>query len=343
MVILIGSSTKARDSNFLQLIFDEFWKYEILNVNIIEINYDEIDDAINFTIYTYFPYAIRNCSKANVRIIATNLTQFDHQKAAFFPRKLSNFYQCPLKVVTFDTPSGIEVILTRNRNGTIIDFNGLEGMLLKTISERLHFQVKIVLPVELWGNIYENGSADGAMKLMMDRMVNLSIGLFHQTYQYNSFFDLSSTYYSTYFCFVVPPGRPYTSIEKLLQPFRNDVWHILLFAILIVIILKIVCIKSSVNGIIKSITMQDFIRVVMGIDLIRFPKSLWSKVFLMILIFGTLILRTIYQSSLINFLVTTKNFPPLQSIEDMIDERFTLYFLQPMLFLIDFIPNIRPM
>lgn len=343
VVILFRSLTDASTGNDLQIIFDEFWKYEILNVNIIQINDNGASNTLNFTTYTYFPYALHNCSKANVRIIATNLTKFNQQTIAFFPKKLSNFYHCPLKLITFDTPSGIEVILTRNRRGEIIDFNGLEGMLLKTLSQSLGFRTKIFIPEKLWGNIYENGTADGAMKLMMDRMVNLSIGLFHQTYQYNALFDLSSSYYSTYFCFVVPPGRPYTSIEKLLQPFSNDIWYILLTVILIVIALKMLSIRSPANGIMKSVKMQDFIRIGMGIDLLRFPKSMCAKIFLMILIFGSLILRTIYQSSLINFLVTTRNFSAAQSIEDMVNQGFAIYFLQPMLFLVDFIPNIRPM
>lgn len=243
VVILFRSSAEANSGNDLQIIFDEFWKYEILNVNIIQINYNGANNTLNFTTYTYFPYTPpQNCNKANVRTIATNLIQFSQQTIAFFPKKLTNFYHCSLNLITFDTPSGIEVILTRNGSGEIIDYSGLEGMLLKTLSQRLNFRARIIIPEELWGNIYENGTADGAMKLMMDRMVNFSIGLFHQTYQYNALFDLSSSYYSTYFCFVVPPGRPYTSIEKLLQPFRNEVWYILLIVILIVIALKMLCI-----------------------------------------------------------------------------------------------------
>lgn len=337
----VATELKHRHRTEMQLIFIEFWKHDLLNVNILAMIYDSSNE-MRTELYTYFPFASeQRCAMVTLHKMDNPFESMDLSQSPLFVNKLNDFHMCRMDLITFDTPSGIEVVLIRDENGEIVDFRGLEGSLLKTLSERLHFRAKVIIPVEMWGNIYGNGSADGAMEMMMNREVNLSIGLFHQTYQYNELFDLSASYYSTYFCFVVPPGRPYTSIEKLLRPFRLDVWYYLLALVIAMSTIKILSLKSYRHRFIEPVSIQDFVRIVMGIDLVRLPKSSLSKLFLMILIFGTLIIRTIYQSSLFTFLISPKSFPPLSSIPQMVEEGFTFYFMQSMLFLVDFIPNIR--
>lgn len=341
MFMLIPTSqffNEKKRSKELQAIVNEFWKNDLLHVNILN-PYDPNETEFNLT--TYFPFTSTSCSTANLKQLTFKTSETINRKH-FYPNKMLNLHSCFLELVTFDTPSGIEVVLLRDKNGAVKDFRGLEGYLLKTLLDYLNVRPKIVTPLELWGNIMANGSADGAMKLMMDREVNLSIGLFHQTYQYHTYFDLSTSYYATHFCFVVPPGRPYTSIEKLLRPFRTDVWYYLLALVIATALLNVISWLTKHRRLIEPISIQDFIRVCIGMDLVRLPKSKYSKILLMILVFCLLIIRTIYQSSLFNFLISAKNFPPLQSIEEMIDMEFPLYFMQAMVFMAELIPNIRP-
>lgn len=324
----------------MQLIFNEFWKHELLNVNILAMIYNPMS-GLRMDLYTYFPYMPQRCSMVTLYRIDNPFESISPDKSPLLLNKLNNFNECPVELVTFDTPSGIEMVLIRDKNGEVQDFRGFEGAFLKSLAKQWHFSIKVITPDELWGEIYSNGSASGAMELMINRKINLSIGLFHQTYQYNELFDLSASYYSTNFCFVIPPGRPYTSIEKLLSPFRADVWYYLLALVASIVTMKLFSLNSYQHRIIEPVAIQDFIRIGMGIDVIRLPKLLLSKLFLMILIFGSLIIRTIYQGSLFTFLISLKNFPPLGSIQQMVDEGFLLYLPQALQFLINFIPNIQ--
>lgn len=332
--IIVLPDTPTNATMQLQMIADEFWKNDIFNVLLI--NVQSID---NINLYTFTPYTTTDCGASTLRRIHIE----SNEATSIFTKTFTDLHGCMLKVVTFDTKNSIEMKLHRNASGAIVDFSGLEGLLLKTLMERLHFQVQVIIPTGLWGNIYPNGSTDGALKVLHDRQVAFGLGLFHQSHQYNEYFDVSATYYATYFCFMVPPGRPYTSIEKLLRPFQTNVWHSILLVFASIVVMRLFSYQITGNRQwIESVCMEDFLRICLGVDCSRLPRTPLTKAFVMLLIFGTLILRTMYQSSLFHSLMTSHNCEPFKTIDELVDAKFTLYIPFSLSYIVDSMPNIRP-
>lgn len=69
----------------------------------------------------------------------------------------------------------------------------------------------------------------------------------------------------------------------------------------------------------------DFYRILIGMGLIRIPSKKLSKTLVIGLVFGLLILRTIYQSFLTTFLMSNKKHPPLETIGEILAAEFSFY------------------
>lgn len=94
--------------------------------------------------YTFFPYTSEHCERVSPIV-------YDHFEngtfvlnAPIFPEKFGNLFRCPLKIATYNFPPF--VTLTERSNDTYID--GIEGVVLRVISQRLNFTT-IVIPSSL--------------------------------------------------------------------------------------------------------------------------------------------------------------------------------------------------
>lgn len=333
--------TEQKRAKTFHQIMEKFYKLDILNVNIVYHDYDVPD--VRLKIYTYYPFALNSCAQVNLVLHNEFKNGSFSQKHPFYMKKLKEIYNCRLDMTTFDTPNSFEMILKRDGSNKITDFTGIEGHLLKLIIRKMNFKPNVISMPELWGEIYPNGTMTGAFRLLSERKTNFAIGLFHQTYFYYQFVDFSSSYYSTWFCFVTPAGRPYTSIEKLLRPFENIIWFHIIASILasfcLVGLMKCLAHRST-SKMVGLICNLDFIQIFLGLNLTRFPRGKFTKILIIVLMLTTLILRTVYQSSLVKFLTTAKRFEPIETIAVMIKANLQFYFMSQMSFLIDFIPGI---
>lgn len=139
----------------------DFWAMFIINVDILV----ESENSTQAHLYTFFPYTKLHCSKVHSILwkIFSN-DQFEDVRN-FYPWKMDKLYNCPIKVVTFDTPL---MIISENLEGKH-KFSGLDGKLLREISKIMEFEIQLTympLNSSRWGYLLENGTSGGAMKMV---------------------------------------------------------------------------------------------------------------------------------------------------------------------------------
>lgn len=117
-------------------------------------------------IHTYFPYSRTYCYQAKPRLI----NRFDGEKFVsniLFPKKLSNLYNCPLKIYTWEVPPYVEVKYLENGK---TELKGLDMFVLRSLSEDMLFSmdVKVLNQSEMVANILKNGSDLGPLKAVSE-------------------------------------------------------------------------------------------------------------------------------------------------------------------------------
>lgn len=118
-------------------IFADCWSLYIANVIILT----PTEDHETILLYTYFPFTPDHCEV----IAPVVIDYFDNftfaLNAPVFPDKFRNFHKCPIRTSTYNLPPFM--MLTRLSNGTIRP-DGIEGILLRVISQRLNFTPIII-------------------------------------------------------------------------------------------------------------------------------------------------------------------------------------------------------
>jgi hypothetical protein len=78
----------------------------------------------------------------------------------YFPKKLDNFYGCPLSVVTFKNPPFMFFEVDKNGAVTV---DGIDGIVLRVLAQQLNFNVTMYAHPDAWGRIYDNGTVTGEL------------------------------------------------------------------------------------------------------------------------------------------------------------------------------------
>lgn len=138
-------------------IFGSFWSRHIVNVNILWSPAENDDDTL---MYTYWPYSRFYCGEA----YPLQLNQYREGKwlrrVSYFPNKLANMYGCPLHVATFPNPPFTII----SGSDDEVSVAGIDGILLRVLSQRMNFKVKVQLVNDLWGEVDIHGNATGENK-----------------------------------------------------------------------------------------------------------------------------------------------------------------------------------
>lgn len=139
-------------------IFGSFWSRHIVNINILWSPPENDDDTL---MYTFWPYTSFYCGEA----FPVQLNQYRGGKwlrrVSYFPNKVANLFGCSLHVATFHN-APFTIILGSGEN---LDVKGIDGILLRVLSQRMNFKAKIKLVADLWGNVDIHGNATGEKKI----------------------------------------------------------------------------------------------------------------------------------------------------------------------------------
>ncbi|CRL04595.1 CLUMA_CG017663, isoform A [Clunio marinus] len=307
----------------LNRVFEFAWKYFMHNFIVLTGNGTEI------TLSTYDPYQ-NNRSCGNTQALSS-VFNANTDSIKLFPDKLANMHKCPLRLPKFEYYPA--TFYEEIGNETML--KGIDGDLVMTMKGLLNFTLDFVSlenPDEKWGSITENGSATGAMKMVVDGTADFTIGMYVISPLRLKFMDSTISHVSFPFVLIVPPGQKYTSFEKLFKPFSWNVW-ITVGVTFLLSSLIILFVKRSNNQKLKYFFFGAgynppyfyIIDAFFGGSLQTLPKSTSPRILLSFFLFYSLILRTIYQGNLVKILQSDDRSRPVMTVDEMIENDFHFY------------------
>ena len=144
--------------------------------------------------------------------------------------------------------------------------------------------------------------------------------------------SLSDPIFTSSAVFLVPPGRQYLSWEKLTMPFDQLTWTwlgiVFVTAFLVILLIKLSRSKSIYDFVVASEVTTPTLNVFatfMGSAQLKVPLRNVSRFLFMSFILFCLIMRTAYQGKYFEFLTSDMRKKPIQTVEELIANNFSLY------------------
>ena len=143
---------------------------------------------------------------------------------------------------------------------------------------------------------------------------------------------MSNFFMSDEFVFFVPPGEPYTQLEKMFLIYDLEVW-IAIFVFLIggLCIIQIfkfttqrfqrIFVGSNINT--PSLNLAE-IFLVGGLSS-KIPRGFYAKFIFVLFMIWSLIIRTCYQSELFKYLQRDMRRPAADTFDDLYDGHYNFY------------------
>lgn len=213
---------------------------------------------------------------------------------------------------------------------------GYDWKIINDLSSRLNFTLEIIFleGEEQWGTILSNGSATGGVIKISSGEADFGIGNYYLRTSRLKFLDCSIPYTSDPIVLVIPPGRLYTPLEKLLQPFDLIIWISLLTTFLIglnvilIINYKMTKFKSFIFGVDIKTPVLNMVSIIFGISQWKLPGGNFARYILMLFLLFCLVYRSVYQGAIYIFLQSDGRHPEIKTIDEMISNNFDFYLYE---------------
>lgn len=171
-----------------------------------------------------------------------------------------------------------------------------------------------------------------SIQQLSEREADLSLGSFRCTLQRSTTLSPSMTFYQTMQVFTVLARRePWSSLEIIAYPFDLNIWIVLLILILFILssshILHYLCenyLKFIYGFSSSSFINANMIAILLGQTAHVLPRRNFSRYILFMWILLTMILRSIYQGSLFEFLKSQKTLALPDSTQDLTERKYQL-------------------
>lgn len=323
----------------IEEIFTTLWKKKLYNINLL------VKENENVRLMTFLPFGGSVCGDTRPRTINVFRNgNFERKNFSFFPEKFSNMKNCRLKVAALED----RVAVIRKRRNRAFKYSGYEMNLLSELSKSLNFGMKInfLASGHPWGSTNSNGSfSSGALSEAYRGHTDISIGNFGLTLTRTNLIDNSVPYYSFPIVFVISPGRKLTELEKLLMPFSLMVWILLAATIFLALVLIALLNFSKRNtrnfiygfGVQHPVT--NLLIAILGGSQTKLPQRNFSRFLLMMFLIFCLVMRNAYQGALFKFLQSDNRHKNVQTINDMIDQKFDIFMYKDFIYVFDSQPR----
>lgn len=162
----------------------------------------------------------------------------------------------------------------------------------------------------------------------MSGRANLTIGGFSFTISRAQLMSASSPYLYSSLLYAVPIGKQYTALEKLLLPFKLQIWMLMGIIFFIALITTTFLSKKKLKflaGDRNTTPLLNTISVIFGGAVSIAPRRNFARTVLIIWIFGCMVVRSAFQGSLFEYIQKPRNSPSANTLPQLIDKNFTLY------------------
>lgn len=305
-------------------IFLLVWKKQIYNVIVMS-----EEDSGEISVQTFFPFTENSCHDTQPRLINQFRNgSFLRKDQKLFPEKIKNLFKCPINVST-SNESASYIIVKQLANGSY-ELSGRDINLIKSLAQSLNFRINYSFVGNI-GYFLSNGTSVGPLKALLDKKSDFSINSWFLKEHRLNYFDSTSSYVSEPLVFIIPPGRELTPFEKLIFPFKFEIWMLILTCFVVGILVIFITTfgyksnRSFVFGAgVRHPCFNMFNAFIGGAQNVL-PKRNFARVLLMIFVFYSLIIRTLYQASFYQILQSNKLLKEVNSIDEMMKRDFRFY------------------
>lgn len=308
-IVLMNGQDKDIDE-----ILKVMWKKHIFNVCII------LNGLLGVQVFKFDRFTQDSCYNAK----PSHFEVAQNPIESLFYGKLRDLKNCSIKV---GAPR-IEPFVMMNERNEIV---GRDVDLIKTLAKALNFNLDLhfMNQPQAYGMLFDNGTAIGAFKDLIDSNVDMIIGDYFLKLNRLPLLDSSASYYSSKIIFVIPPGRRLKSIEKLLQPFSTTFWILLILNIVaimsVIAFLKHKWKRAATQMLEGRSAYVSMLSIMFAISQPTLPRKSFARILMMSFIMFCILVQATYQGLLYKHLQTDSTRKEVQSINEMIDQDFKFF------------------
>lgn len=326
-------------SALLHDIFEIAMDVGLLNVNILI----KTQDALMWSLYYYKPY-IRNCHSVDViQIESFSSKNFTNELNVkfddLFPSRQFKFTKCPLFVSTF---SFDPYVIIRTSNGSTT-FDGIDVIIVREIAKTLNLVPIFMLAPDKKnrGIIFPNGTATGAIKMVLDGDANMTVGTYALSVERVNAMAYTKSYSQTAFIFAFKESiELVTPLARLMSPFQDIVWisiaFLLIVSTFIILLTKKLSLRQRhfiIGGHINRTPILNMVNALIG-NAISNPRmahgqsfGVFSRTLCILWLFFWLVVRNSYQGSLYETLQNQRVKSPFDAVEKVRMSNANIYII----------------
>lgn len=315
-------------------IFKTLWNKNIFNANVIYVNRGEVE------VTTFLPFGNEVCGSYLPKVVGNFRNGSFRSMKAFYPNKFKNLRGCPLKIATFEEPLAI---MKKSYSNGSFSYSGFDLDLVVEISKALNFKIdlKFFEGRTVKSKLCNNGTLSGVLCEIANHEAQISIGRYFLDVGSLNILDNSASYFSYPYVFVVSPARKLTNLEKLFHPFDRVVWFcfgiLLITAIAVIQTLrcKLKRHQAFVFGTKIRHPLTNMLIVIVGSSQPKLPGRNFSRFLLMKFMIFCLVFRSAYQGSVYKFLQSDRSQKIVETIDELVEQKFNLYMHEKQRFLFE--------
>lgn len=344
VVLVVPCPAVAEHRQLAKRILESIW-YHLNTANVILL----LPDNENTTsVYTFFPFSpLHECE--HIRPVLHTLFSRQHGFPAsivLFPDKYSNLHGCPLRVATLSIPPFVLINHQHqdDNTSTYTAVDGIDGYLLSTLSQQMNYR-QLIVDAGIHGDANAT-HATGCIGMVINKRVNMTIGHYGLISQRMRLMSASETMYIIVLIFVVPLGVPYTSLQKMLQPFQADLWT-LLAGIAIATMVAVLLLDRCVPARWRKLFLGDdrrpllsTIAIAFGCSVSPMPRRNLGRFMFLSWTFLMFVLRNTYQSYMFLFLQSEQLRARPVTMAGLVAANYTMHVEQATLGLVQNFPQL---
>ncbi|CAO1431395.1 unnamed protein product [Diamesa tonsa] len=306
----------------VQEIFKALWQIDIGRANIL------LEDDDHISMITMIPFSSKACNDVSP-VVINKFNNGSYMNSNFFPRKFKNLFNCTLKIGAAESNPAI----IKNPKDQSLEGSDIELILQLAKMMNFHNEIHFFPSPSSWGSIYENGTVTGAIGQVVKGALDMTIGNYFMTTIRMQYMSNIRAYQFMPLVLIIPPGKPYTSFEKLFMPFQSTVWKLLLFVSACGI--GVICVFNF-----YSVNAQHFVFgrgvryhylnmliIFVGGSQHHLPQGNFARYLLMTFILFCLVQRSLYQGSLYHFFQSEHRAAEVENIDQMLAKEFNFIML----------------
>uniref|UniRef100_A0A182PKL1 Ionotropic glutamate receptor L-glutamate and glycine-binding domain-containing protein n=1 Tax=Anopheles epiroticus TaxID=199890 RepID=A0A182PKL1_9DIPT len=317
----------AQNRELLAVVTRQLWNIRILNAVVIV---EEEDDWGTYVAYSYHPYQAGRCDIAEPYELDRFVNGSWNRLQRWFPDRLANLHGCSQTVGQVECKPFSMVHTVGNRT---VHY-GLEVHIVEMLATRLNFTIRYVQPRDnvKWGTLSERNSS-GLVGMIQRHEADFGFGSLGFSLNRHTYLRMGVPNHLSQMIMAIPPKRPYTSLEKLFQPFTSDAWLCIAlgyatFALLTLALLRTGRRMMPMREPLQHHPLYQLWVLLMGgaIGRLRLDSV---RVFTIGFILNTLVIRTLYQAGMFQRLQSSASLASDLNTLEAINKANLLYNMFP--------------